>query len=240
MKINLPRPVTALSLTQSLALSLLLLWPAAGFAQTPAPLDTTQQRFSYAIGLQTARQLLQQGLSGELDVNAFAQALRDSLDGTEPRLTNDQMQQAAQEMRGIVMEKRTLAATAARAAGERFLAENKTQSGVTATASGLQYKVTKAGSGAHPAPSDQVRVHYEGRLLNGKVFDSSYKRGEPAVFGVGQVIPGWQEALQLMSPGATWEIWLPSAIAYGEQGAGGDIGPNEVLHFTVELIEIVR
>jgi FKBP-type peptidyl-prolyl cis-trans isomerase len=108
------------------------------------------------------------------------------------------------------------------------------------TASGLQYKVTTAGTGAKPAATDMVKVHYEGRLLDGTVFDSSIQRGEAATFGVGQVIPGWQEALQLMPAGSKWEVWIPSDLAYGVTGAGGAIGPNEVLNFTIELIEIVK
>lgn len=123
--------------------------------------------------------------------------------------------------------------------GNAFLEKNKARAGVTTTESGLQYEVLTAGTGAMPTAADQVRVHYHGTLIDGKVFDSSVDRGEPVVFGVGQVIPGWTEALQLMPVGSKWKIYLPAQIAYGERGAGGDIGPNAALIFEVELLEIV-
>lgn len=123
--------------------------------------------------------------------------------------------------------------------GNAFLEKNKARAGVTTTESGLQYEILTAGTGAMPTAADQVRVHYHGTLIDGKVFDSSVDRGEPVVFGVGQVIPGWTEALQLMPVGSKWKIYLPSQIAYGERGAGGDIGPNAALIFEVELLEIV-
>jgi len=123
--------------------------------------------------------------------------------------------------------------------GNAFLEKNKARAGITTTESGLQYEVLTAGTGAMPTAADQVRVHYHGTLIDGKVFDSSVDRGEPVVFGVGQVIPGWTEALQLMQVGSKWKIYLPANIAYGERGAGGDIGPNAALIFEVELLEIV-
>jgi len=124
--------------------------------------------------------------------------------------------------------------------GNAFLEKNKAREGVTTTPSGLQYEILTAGTGPMPTAADQVRVHYHGTLIDGKVFDSSVDRGEPVVFGVGQVIPGWTEALQLMPVGSKWKIYLPSEIAYGERGAGGDIGPNAALIFEVELLEIVK
>lgn len=124
--------------------------------------------------------------------------------------------------------------------GNAFLEKNKARAGVTTTESGLQYEILTAGTGPMPTAADQVRVHYHGTLLDGKVFDSSVDRGEPVVFGVGQVIPGWTEALQLMPVGSKWKIYLPANIAYGERGAGGDIGPNAALIFEVELLEIVK
>lgn len=122
--------------------------------------------------------------------------------------------------------------------GASFLADNKKKEGVKVTPSGLQYKVLKSGSGATPKYTDQVTVNYEGSLIDGTVFDSSYKRGEPIAFGVGQVIKGWTEALQLMKEGDTWMLYIPSNLAYGAQGAGRDIGPNETLIFKVELIKV--
>jgi FKBP-type peptidyl-prolyl cis-trans isomerase len=124
-------------------------------------------------------------------------------------------------------------------AGNAFLEANKAREGVTVTESGLQYEILTAGTGAKPSAADQVRVNYHGTLIDGTVFDSSVDRGEPATFGVGQVIPGWTEALQLMPTGSKWKVYLPSNIAYGERGAGGDIGPNAALIFEVELLEII-
>ena len=121
-----------------------------------------------------------------------------------------------------------------------FMAENAKQEGVVTLPSGLQYKIITPGSGDHPLSTDQVKVHYHGTFIDGKVFDSSIERGEPIVFGVNEVIPGWTEALQLMQPGARWMLFIPSELAYGSQGAGGVIGPNQALVFEVELIEIVR
>lgn len=132
-------------------------------------------------------------------------------------------------------------AVAAIVAGEAFLAENKTKEGVITTGSGLQYRVIQQGEGTEkPTTEDQVKVHYTGRLLDGTVFDSSVERGEPATFGVTQVIKGWTEALQLMTPGAKYIVWIPSELGYGAQGAGQMIKPNSVLEFEVELLEIVK
>lgn len=124
--------------------------------------------------------------------------------------------------------------------GNAFLEENAKRPGITTTESGLQYEVLTEGTGPKPTAEDRVRVHYHGTLIDGTVFDSSVERGEPAVFGVGQVIPGWTEALQLMPVGSKWKIYLPAGIAYGERGAGQDIGPNSALIFEVELLEIVK
>lgn len=124
--------------------------------------------------------------------------------------------------------------------GNAFLEQNKNREGVNVTPSGLQYEVLKQGSGEKPDSTDRVRVHYHGTLVDGTVFDSSVDRGEPAVFGVGQVIPGWTEALQMMPVGSKWKIYIPSELAYGERGAGNDIGPNSTLVFDVELLEIVE
>ena len=124
--------------------------------------------------------------------------------------------------------------------GNAFLEENKAREGVTTTESGLQYEIITEGTGEKPADTDQVRVHYHGTLIDGTVFDSSVDRGEPATFGVNQVIPGWTEALQLMPVGSKWKVFIPSDLGYGERGAGGDIGPNSTLIFEVELLEIIK
>ncbi|SHE73795.1 FKBP-type peptidyl-prolyl cis-trans isomerase FkpA/FKBP-type peptidyl-prolyl cis-trans isomerase FklB [Mariniphaga anaerophila] len=124
--------------------------------------------------------------------------------------------------------------------GNAFLEQNKSREGVQTTDSGLQYEIITEGDGPKPTAEDRVRVHYHGTLIDGTVFDSSVDRGEPAVFGVGQVIPGWTEALQLMPVGSKWKVFIPANLAYGERGAGGDIGPNSALIFEVELLEIVK
>jgi FKBP-type peptidyl-prolyl cis-trans isomerase FklB len=217
-----------------------LLLPVAAPAQDVQPLETLEQRFSYMVGLQLGQRMMEQGLGQNLDVDAFAQALRDTFAGHQPRLSMEEMQATVQEMQAAQQGQQDAAGAEAMATGEAFLLENAEKEGVQTTTSGLQYKVIEAGEGDKATAADSVRVHYEGRLLDGKVFDSSFQRGEPAVFGVGQVIPGWQEALQLMSAGAKYEVWIPSGLAYGPQGAGADIGPNETLNFTIELIEIIE
>ena len=174
-----------------------------------------------------------------LDAEAFFQAFRDRFAGGELQMSKEQIEatikeiQEEQESAAAAAEQKTLADQAA------FLAENKEKDGVQTTASGLQYKIVEAGSGAKPTAGDTVKVHYEGSLLDGTVFDSSIGRGEPATFGVGQVIPGWQEALQLMSVGGKWEVWVPADLAYGATGAGQAIGPHQTLYFKIELLEIV-
>lgn len=215
-----------------------LLLSVSAVAQDTAPLETQKQKFSYIVGMQMAEGMMKQGLNEDLDVDAFAQAIKDRFQGVEPRLTQEEMQQVVQALREQDQAEQAERGAEAKAEGEAFLTENKERDEVTTTDSGLQYVVTTEGDGAMPEAGDSVTVHYEGRLLDGTVFDSSYKRGEPATFGVGQVIEGWQEALMLMSEGATWEVWIPSDLAYGPSGAGGAIGPNEVLNFTIELIEV--
>jgi FKBP-type peptidyl-prolyl cis-trans isomerase FklB len=217
-------------------LPLFLAVPAV--AQDAAPLESVEQRFSYIVGLQLAQRMKEQGMQDQMDVDAFAQALRDVFSDTQPRLTTEEMQATMQEMQAAQAERQSALGAQARTEGEAFLAENKSKDGVATTASGLQYRVLEEGTGEKPSATDTVKVDYEGRLLNGTVFDSSIERGEPATFGVNQVIPGWQEALQMMPVGAKWEVWIPADLAYGAQGAGADIGPNETLHFMIELLEI--
>ena len=236
--------MNAILKTGLMAAGLLIAIPAN--AQEVAPLETPKQHASYAIGLSMAGQLGQGGLTlEEIDPAALAQGVIDALNEVDPRVSDEQIEAGLAELSKKMEAKQASAqaaaegaASAALEAGRAFLEQNKAADGVTTTDSGLQYKVETAGEGDSPAASDSVSVHYEGRLLDGTVFDSSYQRGAPASFGVGQVIPGWTEALQLMKPGAKWEVWIPSELAYGPRGAGGDIGPNEVLNFTIELIEI--
>jgi FKBP-type peptidyl-prolyl cis-trans isomerase len=220
------------------AIPILLSVPA--IAQDAAPLETLKQRFSYLVGMQLAGGMMQQGLHEKLDIDALAQALRDRFSGAEPRLTEDQMKETVAAIQAEEASQKMAGQEKAKAMGAAFLAENKAKPGVVTTATGVQYTVTTKGAGPMPKAAEMVKVHYEGRLLDGTVFDSSYARNDPATFGVGQVIPGWQEALQLMPVGSKWEVWIPSDLAYGPQGAGGAIGPNETLNFTIELLEIIK
>lgn len=217
---------------------LFLLPASVALAQDGPALETPEQRASYAIGMQIGESMKGQGVDF-LDDPAFVAGLRDVLDGKEPQVSEEDIVAAFGVMSARAQEAAATAATEALETGNAFLASNKDAEGVTTTESGLQYKVLTEGTGDKPAATDTVEVHYEGKLLDGTVFDSSYARGEPAQFPVGGVIKGWVEALQLMPSGSTWEVYIPADLAYGERGAGGDIGPNETLIFKVELIKIV-
>ncbi|NCF27433.1 MAG: hypothetical protein GWP69_08620 [Gammaproteobacteria bacterium] len=205
-------------------------------AQDSKPLTTNAEKFSYGIGLQIAQQLQKQQLSG-VDPRAIAMAIEDVLKGRELRVTMEEMQVAAVAYQNELKAEKLAAGDKNKAAGEKFLEENRTREGVVVLDSGVQYRIIESGNGGSPTETDSVVVHYRGRLLDGSEFDSSYSRGQPAELGVGQVIPGWQQALQLMPVGSKWEVWIPASLAYGTQGAGS-IGPNETLHFDIELIEI--
>ena len=205
-------------------------------AQASKPLTTTVERFSYGVGLQIGQQLKRQGLS-VVDPRAIAMAIEDVLTGSDLRVSMDDMRVAATAYRDELNAEKLAKAEKNKADGETFLEGNSAREGVVVLDSGLQYRIVESGAGESPAETDTVLVHYRGRLLDGTEFDSSYGRGKPAEFGVGQVIPGWQQALQLMSVGSKWEVWIPASLAYGTEGTGG-IGPNETLHFDIELIEI--
>ena len=200
-------------------------------------LESSIQRLSYMIGLQVGQSLRQQGLH-EIDAAALAAALDDVLQDRRPRLTLEEMQAAQAAFQAERAARQNRDATDNLAAGEAFFASNSRNEGVEQTPDGLQYRVIRAGEGAAPTAEDRVVVHYRGRLLDGTEFDSSYGRGEPTEFMLGAVIPGWQAALQLMQVGSHWEVWIPAELAYGERGAGGAIGPNQALHFEIELLEI--
>jgi FKBP-type peptidyl-prolyl cis-trans isomerase FklB len=213
--------------------------PAAQPAQRPKP-AALQDRASYIIGLNLGQSLKSQSVPVTPDL--IIQGLRDGLGGADPLLTPEEIQAAMQEFQQQLMtqqqEKRKIEGEKNQKESQAFLDQNKTRAGVKTTASGLQYEVLKEGSGDSPKPTDQVTVNYRGTLPDGKVFDSSYDRGQPATFPVNGVIPGWVEALQLMKPGSKYKIYLPPALAYGERGAGNDIGPNQALVFEVELISV--
>ncbi|MDF1757924.1 MAG: FKBP-type peptidyl-prolyl cis-trans isomerase [Legionellaceae bacterium] len=203
-------------------------------------LDTDLQKLSYSIGVDLGNNIKKQGI--DLDIKSMAQGIEDSMMGKPLKMTESQMKDSLVKFQKELMDKRTKqfenAAEDNKAKGAAFLKENKDKSGVVALASGLQYKIVKNATGAKPKKEDTVTVEYTGRLINGEVFDSTEKSGKPATFRLDQVIPGWTEALQLMPVGSTWEIYVPSSLAYGSRNVGGLIGPNETLIFSVHLISI--
>ncbi len=209
-----------------------------------APLKTRKEKFSYALGMNIGTGLGNQlkNQSVEVDWNLVIQGLKDSSSGAKTRLTEAEMKTVLTEVQTEVSkqqhEKTEQAKAKNKTEGEAFLAANKAKDGVVTLPSGLQYKILTAGTGPKPAASDSVVCNYRGTLINGTEFDSSYKRGQPATFGVGQVIKGWTEALQLMPVGSKWQLFIPSSLAYGERGPG-EIGPNATLIFEVELMSIV-
>ncbi|MGO4894708.1 FKBP-type peptidyl-prolyl cis-trans isomerase [Flavobacterium sp. W21_SRS_FM6] len=200
--------------------------------------STVESQASYGIGLQMGEQLRANPFAG-LDIEAVQIGLADAFNGHEAQVDNNTLGKAFNEIHKIMQAAKAEQFQAVIAQGEAYLAENAKREEVTVTASGLQYEVLTAGEGALPTASSTVRTHYHGTLLDGSVFDSSYNRGEPAEFPVGGVIRGWTEALQLMPVGSKWRLHVPADLAYGEQGAGGAIGPHSTLVFDVELLDIV-
>lgn len=199
-------------------------------------LDTLNQRLSYIVGENMATQLKNDGI--ELDSDALVLAVQDVIAGNPSRLTEALKRKTVEEIQKLSEEKQKAKHAANIAEGTAYLEANSKKEGVTTTASGLQYKTLYAGDGAKPTANDTVKVHYKGTLIDGTPFDSSYDRGEPAVFPVGGVIAGWTEALQLMNIGDKFELTIPSDLAYGSNGSGPVIGPNATLVFEVELLGI--
>jgi FKBP-type peptidyl-prolyl cis-trans isomerase len=204
-----------------------------------AGLTTDEQKISYIMGVNIGSQFKTDAFA--VDMKSFTSGIEDAVAGVKPKLNDEEAaavidafkekQQAKQEeAQKVVAENNTKE-------GEKFLADNAKKEGVVVLPSGLQYKVITAGTGATPGAENTVKVNYKGTLIDGTEFDSSYKRGEPATFIVNQVIPGWVEALQLMKEGDKWELYVPAALAYGPGGAGGVIGPNQMLIFEVELLQ---
>lgn len=193
-------------------------------------------KFSYAIGLGIGQNLLSMGAKG-IEVNDFAQAIKDVLEGNRTAISHTEARDIVNKYFAELEEKMNAANIEA---GKKFLEENKKRPGVITLPSGLQYEVIAEGnvSGRRAKATDRVQCHYEGTLIDGTLFDSSIKRGQPATFGVSQVIPGWVEALQLMPEGAKWKLFIPSDLGYGAQGAGEMIPPHSTLVFEVELIKI--
>lgn len=199
-------------------------------------------RISYALGLSMGNNFKNSGIES-LNVEDFSAGVAAVFSGETPRMTYTEAKEEIQKFfTAMEQRNREQAAEAAKinkAAGESFLKENAKRNEVKITPSGLQYEVIEEGSGRKPTASDRVKVHYTGKLIDGTVFDSSVERGEPATFGVTQVIPGWVEALQMMNEGAKWRLFIPSNLAYGPNGAGGLIGPDATLIFDVELLKVL-
>jgi FKBP-type peptidyl-prolyl cis-trans isomerase FklB len=231
------RPVFA-----ALALGTLMI-PSISAGQENAPrgqakpeLKSVTQQASYAIGMNFGQQIAE----AELDTEALIAGIRDSLSKAEPQLTDEQLNEAMAAFGKQMQAKAAAKAAQASKAGDDFLAANAKKQGVKTTKSGLQYRVIKAGDGPSPKADSVVKVHYHGTLPDGRVFDSSVERKEPAEFPVNRVIPGWTEALQLMKVGDKVQLVIPPNLAYGDRGAGPLIGPNQVLVFDVELLDIVK
>jgi len=212
----------------------------AAFAADAPELKTDKEKISYSIGMDIGGNLRRGSI--EVDPDMLAKGVKDSYVGGKTLLTEDQARQAMEDFQKTLMAKKAEEmrnlSEKNKADGEKFLAENAKKEGVKVLPSGLQYKVITPGTGKSPKATDTVTTHYKGTLIDGTEFDSSYKRGEPATFPVSGVIPGWTEALQLMKEGAKWQLFLPPGLAYGERGAGRDIGPNATLIFEVELISV--
>jgi FKBP-type peptidyl-prolyl cis-trans isomerase len=202
---------------------------------------TQEEKNSYAIGVSQGEQLFQQLKNVGIEIN-FEFVKKGFLDAfsSENKLTQDEIQECFNDIQMKMQAKESHESGAEKEKGMQFLIENQTRKEVKVTASGLQYEVIVTGAGEKPAATDQVKVHYTGKTLDGKVFDSSVQRGDPAVFGLNQVIPGWTEGLQLMTVGSKYILYIPSDLGYGDRGAGGMIKPGATLIFEVELLEIVK
>ena len=201
--------------------------------------DSLEQQISYGIGRQMGDQLLGNKIPG-IEVAAVCEGLSDALAGKPSRFSNEQLQAAFSVLNERLQEEQTRQVKQQAAAGEQFLAHNRTRPGVVTLESGLQYEILNQGDGPKPAATDTVSTHYHGTLVDGTVFDSSVERGTPAQFPVNRVIAGWTEALQLMPVGSKWRLFIPYQLAYGERGAGGSIAPFAALIFDVELLAIVK
>lgn len=206
----------------------------------PLVLKTPKDKASYAIGMNIGRSLHKD--AADVDPNIVLRGVKDALAGGKMLLTDDEAKAAILSIQADMRKKQeaqmAVAGDANKKEGEAFLAANKAKEGVVTLPDGLQYKILKQGSGPKPAASDSVVCNYKGTLIDNTEFDSSYKRGQPATFPVGQVIKGWTEALQLMPVGSKWEVFVPSELGYGPRGAGGAIGPNATLIFEIELLSI--
>jgi len=224
----------------AVALCAMVAFSGASFAADDPELKSDKEKISYSIGMDIGGNLKRGAV--EVDPDILAKGLKDSYGGGKTLLTEDQARQAIEGFQKTLTAKKAEAmqklSEKNKADGEKFLAENAKKEGVKSLPSGLQYKEITPGQGKSPKATDSVTTHYKGTLIDGTEFDSSYKRGEPATFPVSGVISGWTEALQLMKEGAKWQLFIPPNLAYGERGAGRDIGPNATLIFEVELISV--
>jgi FKBP-type peptidyl-prolyl cis-trans isomerase FklB len=217
-----------------LIVSIALIFSSCTDTATYKTPETEMEKVSYSLGVNMASSVKQQGME-TIDAQAVAKAFADVFEGNDLDISEEESMTTLQDFFGKMQAEKSAKANEA---GAAYLTENGAKEGVITTESGLQYEVIASGDGAKPTTSDQVTVHYHGMLTDGTVFDSSVDRGEPATFGVTQVIKGWTEALQLMSVGDKWKLTIPSGLAYGDQGAGGMIGPGATLVFEVELLGI--
>ena len=202
-------------------------------------LDTDYQKLSYGLGLNIGSGIAQQGVP-ELDIDALAAGIRESVDGKDPRITQEELTAVISRVQKAEAEKQEQLATINQEKGKAFLEENGAREGVVTTASGLQYEILTAGEGDSPSADSIVNTHYHGTLIDGTVFDSSVERKDTASFAVTGVIKGWTEALQLMPQGSKWRLYIPSDLAYGASATGDKIGPNSTLIFDLDLIEVVK
>lgn len=217
-----------------------LLVTVQAYGEEQSPLKDKKDKLSYAIGLDVGGALKRQSVDVNTDI--FMQGVKDALSGGKKLLTDEEVRETmtafSKELAAKQAEAMKKLGEKNKEEGEAFLAENKKKEGVKTLPDGLQYKVITEGKGATPKATDTVTVNYRGTFIDGKEFDSSYKRNQPATFAVNGVIPGWTEALQLMKEGSKWQLFIPAKLAYGERGAGGVIGPNATLIFEVELLSI--
>jgi FKBP-type peptidyl-prolyl cis-trans isomerase FklB len=219
-----------------LIVSIALIFSSCTDTATYKTPETEMEKVSYSLGVNMASSVKQQGME-TIDAQAVAKAFADVFEGNELDISEEESMTTLQDFFGKMQAEKSAKANEA---GAAYLAENGAKEGVITTESGLQYEIIVSGDGAKPTTADQVTVHYHGMLTDGTVFDSSVDRGQPATFGVTQVIKGWTEALQLMSIGDKWKLTIPSGLAYGDQGAGGMIGPGATLVFEVELLGITN